>query len=76
LLETVRAAGEDRFLRPSGLPAPPPLEELLQRMQDALAASVDGLTVRDLATGLARGALGDDAAPVRRGAIARVPSAR
>lgn len=50
VLDTVRAAGEDRYLSPGGLPAPGEVDALLARVQSALEASLEAKTVRDLAT--------------------------
>jgi membrane protein len=49
LLEAVRAAGEDRYLSPAALPAPPAVAAALERVDRALAASLDDLTAADLA---------------------------
>lgn len=49
MLESVRAAGEDRFVKPDALPAPPQVEKALQRMGEALRTSLGEITVRDLA---------------------------
>ena len=49
VLETVRAAGEKRFLSPEGLPAPPAVNKVLKGMQQALAESVGGISLRELA---------------------------
>ncbi|WP_313950893.1 YhjD/YihY/BrkB family envelope integrity protein [Accumulibacter sp.] len=49
VLATVRIAGEERFFSPAGLPAPQVVDETLERMQMALEASVDGITLRELA---------------------------
>jgi membrane protein len=49
VLETVRAAGEEGFLSPA-LPMPAPaVDEVLARVQQAVAASMEGMTLRDLA---------------------------
>lgn len=50
LLESVRAAGEDRFLKPESLPVPPAVERVLERMGEALKTSVADVTVRELAS--------------------------
>ncbi|MBK9021653.1 MAG: YihY family inner membrane protein [Sulfuritalea sp.] len=55
VLETVRAAGEERFLSPDGLPAPPAVDAVLDRMRRAVESSVSDMTLRELAAG------GDDA---------------
>jgi membrane protein len=49
MLESVRAAGEDRFLKPEALPVPPHLERVIERMGEALTTSLGDLSVRDLA---------------------------
>jgi membrane protein len=51
VLETVRAAGEARFLSPDGLPAPAPVDAVLERMRQAVEASIGGMTLRELAAG-------------------------
>lgn len=51
VLETVRAAGEERFLSPDGLPAPPAVDAVLDRMRQAVETSVGDMTLRELATG-------------------------
>ncbi|HET9699497.1 MAG TPA: YhjD/YihY/BrkB family envelope integrity protein [Burkholderiales bacterium] len=48
MLESVRAAGEDRFLKPDALPAPARVETLMQRMGEAMNTALAGITVRDL----------------------------
>jgi len=48
VLDTVRSAGEERFLSPAGMPAPQAVEEVIDRMRDALETSVGTMTVRDL----------------------------
>ena len=55
VLETVRAAGEDRFLSPNGSPAPPSVDAVLERMRHAVESSIGDMTLRELAAG------GDDA---------------
>jgi membrane protein len=49
LLEAVRAAGEDRYLSVEALPAPEPVERLLERSDEALASALSGITLKDLA---------------------------
>ncbi|BAN36243.1 Ribonuclease BN [Sulfuricella denitrificans skB26] len=49
VIETVRAAGEERFLSPEGLPAPQPVDDLLGRVQQAVESSVGEMTLRELA---------------------------
>jgi membrane protein len=48
VLDTVRAAGEERTLGVADLQAPPQVDELLDRVQGVLGESLAGLTVRDL----------------------------
>ena len=50
VLNTVRIAGEERFLSPDRLPAPQPVEEVLDSMQQAVESSVGDITLRDLTT--------------------------
>jgi membrane protein len=50
LLEGVRAAGEDRFLKPEALPVPPQVEDVLARIGEAVSSSVADVTVKDLAS--------------------------
>jgi membrane protein len=49
VLETVRAAGEEDFQAPGGLPAPPAVDEVLERMRDAVESSIGEVTLRALA---------------------------
>ena len=49
LLDTVRSAGEDRFLNPAGLRGSSPVDQVMQRFDQALSASMADLSVRDLA---------------------------
>ncbi|MFA6313494.1 MAG: YihY/virulence factor BrkB family protein [Sterolibacterium sp.] len=49
VLDTVRSAGEERFLSPEGLPAPPAVDEVLRRIGQAMETSVGDMTIRDLA---------------------------
>jgi membrane protein len=49
VLDTVRAAGEERTLTVSDLHASPQVDQILQRMYGALGESVAGLSVADLA---------------------------
>lgn len=49
VMEIVRAAGEERFLSPEGLPAQPQVDAVLELMQQAVKSSVGEMTVRDLA---------------------------
>lgn len=50
VLGTVRAAGEERFLSPEGLPAPQPVDDVLDRIRLAVESSVGDMTLRELAT--------------------------
>lgn len=49
VLETVRAAGEERFLSPEGLPAPQPVDAVLDLVRHAVESSVGEMTLRELA---------------------------
>ena len=49
LLDAVRAAGEDRYLSVDALPAPEPVERLLERADETAAAALSGISLRDLA---------------------------
>jgi len=49
VLETVRAAGEEHFLSPEALPAPPAVDAVLKRMRQAVESSVGDMTLRELA---------------------------
>ena len=49
LLETVRSAGEDRFLNPAALPVSAAVDRVLTRMEQALSAATGAVTVKDLA---------------------------
>ena len=49
LLDTVRSAGEDGFLNPGGLPVPGQVERVIQRLQEAMDASVEDVNVMELA---------------------------
>jgi membrane protein len=49
MLAIVRAAGEERFLRPARLPMPEGLESLVQRVDEATRSALESMTVRDLA---------------------------
>lgn len=48
VLDTVRAAGEERFLSPEGLPAPQPVDAMIAQVQSAVRTSLGEMTVRDL----------------------------
>ena len=50
VLNTVRITGEERLLSPDRLPAPQPVEEVLDRMQQAVESSIGDITLRDLTT--------------------------
>jgi membrane protein len=60
VLETVRAAGEEDFRAPGGLPAPLPVDEVLARMRHAVESSIGEVTLRELA------APGTESAPRER----------
>jgi membrane protein len=49
VLDTVRAADEERFLSPEGLPVPPPVDDVLDRIHQAVESSVGDMTLRELA---------------------------
>ncbi len=49
VLETVRAAGERGFLSPDGLPAPAPVDAVLELMRQAVESSIGSMTLNDLA---------------------------
>jgi membrane protein len=49
LLDSVRSAGEDRFLKPEALPVPPQVERVLEQMHEAVRSSLAEVTVKDLA---------------------------
>ncbi len=49
VLDAVRLAGEDNFLAPGGVPAPPPIDDVLERMRDAVESSIGEVTLRELA---------------------------
>lgn len=51
LLESVRAAGEDRFLKPDALPVPPQVEKVLGQMNEAVNSALAQVTMKDLASG-------------------------
>jgi len=48
VLDTVRAAGEERFLSPAQTPVPPAVADVLDRMGHAVETSMGGMTVREL----------------------------
>lgn len=49
LLDTVRAAGEDRFINPAALPVSAAVERVLTRIEQALSAATGTVSVKDLA---------------------------
>ena len=49
VLETVRAAGEKGFLSPEGLPAPAPVDAVLEQMRQAVETSIGAMTLIELA---------------------------
>lgn len=49
LLEAVRSAGEDRYLSPEALPAPPVVAATLERMEHGIVSSLEQMTIADLA---------------------------
>jgi membrane protein len=57
LLDSVRSAGEDRFLKPETLPVPPQVERILGQMNRAVHSSLAEVTVKDLASADPRAAL-------------------
>jgi membrane protein len=61
VLETVRAAGEERYFSPDGLPAPRPVDALLERMRRAVDSSVGDMTLRELAAQETEPAMPDEA---------------
>lgn len=63
VLETVRAAGEERFFSPEALPSPQPVDEVFGRMQQAVESSVGDITLRELAARGTEHASGDQAVP-------------
>lgn len=48
VLETVRAAGEDRYLSPAAMPAEPVVESVMVRLAQAADDALAGLSLRDL----------------------------
>lgn len=66
VLETVRAAGEERFLSPESLPAPPPVDAVLERVRQAVESSVGGMTLRELAAQRTERAVRDRVVPEDR----------
>lgn len=48
VLDTVRAAGEERFLSPEGLPAPQPVDAMIAQVQSAVRTSLGEMTVCEL----------------------------
>jgi membrane protein len=49
VLDAVRAAGEEDFVSASGLPAPPGVDDVLERMRGAVESSIGEVTLRELA---------------------------
>ena len=49
VLDTVRVAGEERFLSPEALPAPRQVDEVFERMRQAVESSLGDMTLRELA---------------------------
>ena len=47
----MRIAGEDRLLSPEKLPILQPVEQALDRVQQAVESSVGDISLRDLVTG-------------------------
>lgn len=72
VLDAVRAAGEERFLSPAGLPVVPAVDDVLERMRQALAVSVGGVTLRELAAQPADAASGNAASSPDTGMPAAV----
>ncbi len=71
VLDTVRAAGENRYLAPDALPVPAPVEALLERVQRAVDVSLGGMSLRELAAGEA-GELADGSPAAGEGADAAI----
>ncbi len=63
VLDTVRASGEDEFFSPARLPAPQPVDEVIDRMKQAGDSSVGEVTLRELAAPPADRSLSDVGAP-------------
>lgn len=62
VLDAVRTAGEAHFFSPDALPTPPPVEQVLDQMQSAVASAVGAISLRELvkpdcAKSLARGSV-------------------
>lgn len=67
VMDVVRSADEDLYMSPETLPVPPPLEELLQRLDRAIEATTADQSVRDLVCASAPERLGPiDAGAARR----------
>ncbi len=49
VLDTVRSAGEDRFLSPDRLPAPGEVEDVIQRLDETARQTVGNISVKELA---------------------------
>jgi len=63
VLDAVRAAGEERYFSPDALPAPHPVDAVLERMRQAVQASVGDMTLRELAAQAADRSIADSAGP-------------
>ena len=50
VLNTMQIAGEERLLSPERLPAPQPVEQVLNQVQRAVDSSVGDISLRDLVT--------------------------
>lgn len=61
VLDTVRSAGEERFVSPEGLPAGQPVDRVIDRMQQAVESAVGEMTLRELAL---QGGSGADLEPL------------
>jgi membrane protein len=59
VLATVRRAGEDGFLNPASLPLTDPVEKIVERIEHAIAASTDDLSIATMVAGR------DDTGPPR-----------
>jgi membrane protein len=53
LLDGVRSAGEDRFLKPEALPVTPQVDRVLKQLDQTMHASLEQVTVKDLASSAA-----------------------
>lgn len=59
LLDAVRTSGENRYLNAAALPAPEAVDRLLQRFDEAIAAALNDVSVKDIAGTLPERAVGD-----------------